>query len=130
MKNSSRALFPDQKDKRRQSMPKNTLLFTIKVLENVATKQFPLSQSRIADELDRMNHPCNRKTVGRHIAILKQMGYPIIRTTRGYYLDVRRFTKDEIKLVTNAIRDIRSETVDTSALAARVRQVLEFAYVR
>ena len=58
------------------------------------------------------------------------MGYPIIRTTRGYYLDVRRFTKDEIKLVTNAIRDIRSETVDTGALAARVRQVLEFAYVR
>jgi biotin operon repressor len=121
----------EQKEKRRSKMPKkSTLLFTVKVLENLATEQTPLSQSKIADELDRMDHACNRKTVGRHIALLKEMGYPIVRTARGYYLRVHRFSKEEIKLVTNAIRETHDDSINTAELASRVKQVLDCAYVR
>lgn len=111
-------------------MSKNVLLLTLKLLENVATEQKPLSQTAIAKQLTEMNHPCDRKTVGRHIAHLKEMRYPIIKTPGGYYLSVQRFSKEEIRLVELAIRAQTNEKINVAELASRVRQVLQCAYTR
>lgn len=51
-------------------------MLVLKILESETDRGHPLSQVKIADEISQI-FPCDRKTVGRNIAALTEMGYPI-----------------------------------------------------
>ena len=64
---------------------KYLILLILKILENESDESHPLTQSQIARLLSEV-FPCDRKTVCRNIAFLKKIGYPIIKTSKGFYL--------------------------------------------
>ena len=83
-------------------MKKQNILLVLKILETESDKDHPLTQSTIADIISGV-YPCDRKTVGRNIGFLINMGYPIVKTPKGFYLDQKLFTVEERELVLSAI---------------------------
>lgn len=84
------------------SMKKQNILLVLKMLEVESDKSHPLTQTEIADTIS-AKYPCDRKTVGRNIKFLIDMGYPIVKTPRGFYLDNRLFTVEERNLILAAV---------------------------
>ena len=87
-----------------KNMKKQNILLVLKMLETESDKTHPMTQTEIADIIS-AKYPCDRKTVGRNIKFLIGMGYPIVKTPRGFYLDKRLFTVDERKHILAAIQD-------------------------
>lgn len=84
-------------------MKKHLIILILKILESESDKKHPLTQKRIADMIADV-YPCDRKTVGRNIQFLVSVGYPIVKTSKGFYLDRKTFSVDEVRFVENAIR--------------------------
>lgn len=83
-------------------MKKQNILLVLKILETESDKKHPMTQTQIADIISG-KYPCDRKTVGRNIRFLIDIGYPIIKTTRGFYMGNREFTIEERALILAAI---------------------------
>jgi biotin operon repressor len=81
---------------------KQLILLVLKILESQTDSDNPLTQKEIM-QLISLIHPCDRKTVGRNIKFLKEIGYPITKTGKGFYLDKRVFTVEEIDYILEAI---------------------------
>ena len=73
---------------------KYLIILILKYLEANSDEKHPLTQTRIAEEISGV-FPCDRKTVGRNLRFLKEVGYPIKKTSRGFYLGKRLFTVEE-----------------------------------
>ena len=58
---------------------KPLILYVLKILEANTDKEHPMKQTQIAEWLNDVM-PCDRKTVGRNIEALIEMGYPIVKT--------------------------------------------------
>lgn len=41
--------------------------------------------------------------MGRNISCIIELGYPIIKTSKGFYLNRKKFTVDEVNFVFSAI---------------------------
>ena len=68
---------------------KQNILLVLKILETGSDKLHPIKQCEIAKIISRV-YPCDRKTVGRNIKFLMDIGYPIVKTTHGVYsLDLK-----------------------------------------
>lgn len=79
----------------KQIAKKIVIVYVLNVLR-YTSKEFPVLQSRICEYLNDIGIPCDRKTVGRNVAYLRAMGYPIYSITRkGYYLDADELAKIE-----------------------------------
>ncbi len=92
-------------------MKKQNILLVLKILETESDKSHPITQRKIADIISGVEaYSCDRKTVGRNIAFLIKLGYPIVKTPKGFYMDNKLFTLDECKLIVSAVR----ESVDIS----------------
>ena len=100
------------------------ILLILKILETESDEQHPLSQSEIVRIISGQ-YPCDRKTVGRNIRALMTVGYPIQKTTKGYYLEGKMFTVEEKEFILQAVRgeDGKSEE-DKAELADRLSGVL------
>ena len=61
---------------------KYLIILILKYLEANSDEKHPLTQTRIAEEISEV-FPCDRKTVGRNLRFLKEVGYPIKKTSRG-----------------------------------------------
>ena len=81
---------------------KQLIILVLRMLESDTDAQHPLTQTEIAKVISEL-YPCDRKTVCRNIRFLKEMGFPIVKTTKGFYMDRKMFTADEIKFVKKAI---------------------------
>ena len=71
---------------------KTIIVHILKILYCYSSSDYPVTQTHIADYLNEIDIPCDRKTVGRNIKYLIKMGLPIIKsqgTKRGYYYDVK-----------------------------------------
>ncbi len=88
---------------------KYLIVLVLKLLED-ANEYNPITQTNIAEIISSMV-PCDRKTVGRNIKFLKEMGYPIIKTTMGYYMGNRTFSKQEREYILNSI-NLNPETYE------------------
>lgn len=69
---------------------KTIIVHILKVLYCFTTVDYPATQTQIADYLNDIDIPCDRKTVGRNIKYLVDMGLPIFERRglkRGYYYD-------------------------------------------
>ena len=82
---------------------KHLIILVLKILENNTDSRWPKTQVEIANEISRV-YPCDRKTVGRNIKFLKEMGYPIVKTNRGYYMEGRTFNKKEIDYILTSVK--------------------------
>ena len=82
---------------------KYLILYVLKILEANTDFKHTMTQKQIAEWLSDVM-PCDRKTVGRNIKALTEIGYPIIKTGSGYYLGGKKFGTEEIAFILGAIR--------------------------
>lgn len=70
---------------------KTIIVYVLKILYCYSSSDYPVTQKFIADYLNDIDIPCDRKTVGRNIKYLIDIGLPIIKcrgSKRGYYYDI------------------------------------------
>jgi biotin operon repressor len=66
---------------------KQLILLVLNELNVNSDEKHPLTQTQIAKNLSGKKYTCERKTVCRNIKFLQEMGYPIKKTGKGFYLD-------------------------------------------
>lgn len=107
---------------------KYLILLILKILENESDESHPLTQSQIARLLSEV-FPCNRKTVCRNIAFLKKIGYPIIKTSKGFYLKGKQFSLQEKQFILQSVQTSALLCpADKDDLVKRLAQFLDKFY--
>ena len=107
---------------------KYLIVLILKLLEAESDKNNPLTQLKIADIISKM-YSCDRKTVGRNIGFLIKVGYPIVKTNKGYYLDKKKFTVDEVNFVLSAVlASIEKPENEKQNIAKRLLEVMSKIY--
>ena len=107
---------------------KYLIVLVLKLLEN-SDKYEPITQTQMAETISLM-YPCDRKTVGRNIKFLKEIGYPIIKTSRGYYMGNRTFSKQEREYILNSIKLNPEPYEDKEGLCDKLKDFLISNYKR
>lgn len=72
------------------NLKKTIIVHILRVLHNYTSFDFPATQTNIVNYLNDIGVSCTRKTVGRNIKYLIEIGVPIKRTharSGGYYYD-------------------------------------------
>lgn len=100
-------------EKSRLGNKKLSLLLVLKALEQMSDEQHPIPQITLAKMVNDISGKynldiwCDRKTVGRHIALLAAAGYPIVKVKgKGCYLsDSAKFTKGESRVLLKLIKN-------------------------
>ncbi len=112
------------------SSKKQSILLVLKILESESSKERPMTQVAIADLISKV-YLCDRKTVCRNIKTLITLGYPIVKTTKGFYMESRAFSPEEIAFVQPAILqgDGKSDS-EREALSEAVCAILRKQYRR
>ena len=83
--------MPDKK-----SIAKKIIVVYVLNVLRLTTKERPINQTVICDYLNEIGIPCDRKTVGRNVEYLKEMGYPIVKVPNvGMYFDHENFSRNE-----------------------------------
>ena len=107
---------------------KHLIVLTLKILETSSDKEHPITQMKIAETISQV-YPCDRKTVGRNIGFLIKVGYPIVKTTKGFYLDNKKFTVDETNFVRKAVLASQDKTAEEKEdIAKRLSDILNKIY--
>ena len=74
---------------------KSIIIYILKILYNYTSVDYPATQTTIANYLNDIDLPCDRKTVGRNLKHLIDSGLPIKRKqckNGGYYYDFENDT--------------------------------------
>ena len=111
---------------------KALIVLILRILETESDADNPLTQIQIAETISK-KFPCDRKTVGRNIKFLREIGYPIAKCGKGFYMDNMQFSRAEISFVLSAIRNAPKLTVpaiDQEELSDRLFEVLSRYYKR
>ena len=109
---------------------KQLILWVLNILNNESDEAHPLTQTKIANIISDV-FPCDRKTVCRNIKFLKAMGYPIIKTKDGFFMDRKMFSVEDIKFIKEAIINAcGKEEAEKQELAGRVTDILTTKYRR
>ena len=83
------------------------ILYIADILKKKTDEQNPLSANEIAEELEALGIPAERKSIYKDIENLREYGMDIIATLtpkRGFFLGERDFELAEIRLLTDAIQ--------------------------
>jgi hypothetical protein len=103
---------------------KYLIILILKILETNTDKDHPKTQTQIAKEISDVYH-CDRKTVGRNIAFLIKVGYPIVKTTKGYYLDTKTFTVDETRFIMESIyKNPEKSKIEKEVIARKISRFI------
>ena len=109
---------------------KQLILWVLNVLNSESDENNPITQTKIADVISDM-YPCDRKTVSRNIKFLQEMGYPIKKTNKGFYMERRVFSIEEVSFIKAAIMEATGkDDAEKAALAEKVSEVLSKMYQR
>lgn len=100
-------------EKSRLGNKKLSLLLVLKALEQMSDEQHPIPQITLSKMVNDISGKydldiwCDRKTVGRHIALLTAAGYPIVKVKgKGCYLSgSSKFTKGECRALLALIKN-------------------------
>ncbi len=106
---------------------KYLIVLVLRILETHSDKNHPLTQVEITKIIS-SNFPCDRKTVGRNIKFLKDMGYPIVKIPTGFYMDNQMFSREEIDFVLDAVKKSSTDDFDTDDLFQRLYSSLSRYY--
>ncbi len=82
---------------------KHLIILILRILETDSDRENPITQTKIAEDISKQ-YPCDRKTVGRNIKFLINTGFPIVKTSKGFYMSNKTFTKDEVAFVLELVR--------------------------
>lgn len=96
--------------KTRQGNKRIALLLVLKALEQMSDKHNPIKQITLAKMVNDIGGAlnldiwCDRKTVGKHLKVLRAAGYNIITVKgKGCYLKSNKFTKCESEIIAKLI---------------------------
>ena len=103
------------------------IILILRILETESDSAHPITQLKIA-ELISAKYPCDRKTVGRNIKFLCELGYPIVKTAKGFYMDKMLFSREEIKFIVNSVRGAEGDLSDREELCDRLYTSLSRYY--
>ena len=81
---------------------KYLIVLILRILESKTDAEHPITQTQIAKEISEI-YPCDRKTVGRNIQFLQKLNYPIVKTTKGFYMDNMVFSVSDMQFVEQAV---------------------------
>ena len=81
---------------------KYLIVLILRILESKTDVEHPITQTQIAKEISEI-YPCDRKTVGRNIQFLQKLNYPIVKTTKGFYMDNMVFSVSDMQFVEQAV---------------------------
>ena len=112
---------------------KQLILLILNELSVNSDENNPLTQTQIARNISGEKFVCDRKTVCRNIKFLKEMGYPIkkLDKNRGFYMDKRLFSLEDIDFISTAILDAEGRTMDEKMeLSKRLTDILAKTYRR
>ena len=109
---------------------KQLILWVLNVLNNESDENTPITQTKIADIISDM-YPYDRKTVSRNIKFLQEMGYPIKKTSKGFYMERRVFSVEEVNFIKAAIMNSTGkDDTEKAMLVEKVSEVLSKMYQR
>ena len=112
---------------------KQLILLILNELSVNSDENHPLTQTQIARNISGEKFVCDRKTVCRNIKFLKEMGYPIkkLDKNRGFYMDKKLFSVEDIDFISTAILDAEGRTMDEKLeLSKRLTDRLAKTYRR
>ena len=111
--------------------PKKQLILMVLNELNINTdEKHPLTQTQIAKNLSGEKYTCDRKTVCRNVKFLKEMGYPIKKSSKGFYLD-KTVSVDDVAFVKEAILSCEGKSESEKVeLATKVAEILRKQYRR
>ena len=103
---------------------KHLIILVLKLLETETDQYRPLTQIEIAELISSV-YTCDRKTVGRNIRFLQEVGYPIVKTPNGFYFDRKSFSVEEIRFVKKAILNTDCDkSIDKNSILQRLEPLL------
>lgn len=116
--------------KNKSNAKKYLIVLVLRILESNSDEFNPLTQIAIAKLISEV-YPCDRKTVGRNIKFLRDLGYPIVKTTKGFYMDNKAFSFEELKYIENVIRNSNENSpTDKEVLIKKLMNLLIKQYRR
>ena len=75
-------------DNKKKIAKKAIILYVLNIIKRYSSEENPIRQTAICLYLNDIGVPCDRKTVGRNVAYLREFGYPIKKIAgKGYFLD-------------------------------------------
>ena len=90
------------------SVLKMKMLALLEMLRQDSDEDHPMPTSEICDRLAARGIPCERKSVGTDIALLREFGYEVMDARNGkqkaYYIEDRNFSLPEIKILIDAVQ--------------------------
>ena len=109
---------------------KQLILLILNELNTNSDEKHPLTQTQIAENLSGKKFTCDRKTVCRNIKFLQDMGYPIRKSSKGFYFD-KIISVDDIAFVRSAILSAEGKSEEEKEkLAKKVADILTKQYRR
>ena len=108
---------------------KYLIVLILRILETNTDSSNPLTQTKIAKMISPI-YACDRKTVGRNIKFLKEVGYPIIKTNKGFYMGNKTFTRDDVALVLSLVQNSECDVAYKTDLKDRLTECLTRYYER
>ena len=111
---------------------KQIILLVLNELNANSDENHPLTQTQIAKNISGEKFVCDRKTVCRNIKFLIDMGYPIIKKekNKGFYMDKRLFSVDELNFIKTAILNAQSkEMAEKVEISQKVTNILNKMYI-
>ena len=112
---------------------KQLILLILNELSTNTDEDHPLTQTQIAKNISGEKFVCDRKTVCRNIKYLIEMGYRIKKKekNKGFYMDKRLFSLEEIDFIGTAILDAEGKNLNEKLeLSKRVTDLLNKMYRR
>ena len=84
------------------------LLKIVEIMRKETDVLHPITTNAFCRRLISMNITCDRRTLARDMALLNEEGYPVYSCMRGhekaYYMECKRFSDAEIKLLMDAVQ--------------------------
>lgn len=109
---------------------KQLILLVLNELNINSDENHPLTQTQIAKTLSGEKYTCDRKTVCRNIKFLQEMGYPIKKSSKGFYFD-KVFSVGDIDFIKDAIISAKGKSeTEKSEIARKVVDILAKQYRR
>ena len=102
---------------------KHLIILILRILESETDKKHPITQRKICEEISRV-FPCDRKTVGRNIKFLQEIKFPIIKTTKGFYMDNKQFSLYEISFILDLVKNSTDKNINIEDLHNRLYNLL------
>ena len=93
---------------------KYLIVLILRILESKTDIEHPITQTQIAKEISDI-YPCDRKTVGRNIQFLQKLNYPIVKTSKGFYMDNMLFSVSDMQFVESAILESNLKSEEEKA---------------